>query len=61
MSRLRIRDNKREIARLTKSLVANCAVIDDRNASEDDKVQAAHRLAEINLRINLLEAENQRL
>ena len=61
MSRLRIRDNKREIARLTLSAAANVAVIEDQKATEDRKLEAAHRLAEINLRINLLEAENQRL
>lgn len=61
MSRFRIKANKREIRELLLAADRQLAVMADETAKPEAKVEAAHRLAEINLRINLLEMDNQKL
>ena len=61
MSRMRMISNRREIAALLWSSVKQGEIIDDKDATEDQKTEAWQRLAEILLRVNILKAENQKL
>ena len=53
--------NRREIAALLWSSVKQGEIIDDKDATEEQKTEAWQRLAEILLRVNILKAENQKL
>jgi len=61
VSRMRMISNRREIAALLWSSVKQGEIIDDKDATEDQKTEAWQRLAEILLRVNILKAENQKL
>ena len=61
MSRLRIKENRREIRRLQASAIAQINVASDEASTEDQKTEALQRLAEIRLRLDILKAEVDRL
>lgn len=61
MSRMRLMANRREIRKLQAASIAQVHVITNPEASEQQKNEAAQRLAEIRLRIQILHEENSKL
>ena len=61
MSRMRLKANRREIRKLVAASIAQVHIIADPESSEEQKNEAAQRLAEIKMRLQLLKDENDRL
>lgn len=61
MSRTRRMANNREIRKLYQAAITQIDIIDGEASTEEQKKEAGQRLAEISLRINLLDAENKGL